>query len=321
MRGLLGTPKVTYIGYSYGTWLGTWFGATFGQNIDRMILDSALDTTMDTLEGGWDLQPIARDRQFHDAVIPYYTRYVATSLKDPEHSRLLDVFPTTDAEMKQAVLRGGEAVIRASRTLHQRATRFVHTLERGPFYTGREPTVHEGLPQGLGRGVVYRTLYSADLMHHEAIVSIMRECIGAGEVARVYDDVPLRLLIADDECAIVVLPQPTPEGDPLVAHDVDGLLVEEPGFLESLTRLFDSYWTRGVPVPFMDPSAGDDDGPGGEVAAIVSMLSLGMTDATMARALGVSERTVHRRISALMDSVGVHSRFQLGMELTRSGRI
>lgn len=82
VRGLLGIPKITYIGYSYGTWLGTWYGTLFGQNIDRMILDSSLDGTDTTLEAGWDLQPVARDRQFRDGMVPYTARAFADDTTD-----------------------------------------------------------------------------------------------------------------------------------------------------------------------------------------------------------------------------------------------
>ncbi|NUS62020.1 MAG: AsnC family transcriptional regulator [Saccharothrix sp.] len=39
----------------------------------------------------------------------------------------------------------------------------------------------------------------------------------------------------------------------------------------------------------------------------------GATDRAIARELGVSERTVHRRIARLQALLGAHSRFQLGV--------
>ncbi|MBT2897202.1 alpha/beta hydrolase [Streptomyces sp. McG3] len=75
IRVLLGQAKTSYIGYSYGTWLGTWYAATFPSKTHRMLLDSATDTTSGSLQRTWDLQPIARERQFQDALLAYIARH------------------------------------------------------------------------------------------------------------------------------------------------------------------------------------------------------------------------------------------------------
>ncbi|MDN5726838.1 MAG: alpha/beta fold hydrolase, partial [Propionibacteriales bacterium] len=65
IRSLLKAPKLSYVGYSYGTWLGAWYEKVFGTTYgDKFVLDSAIDATQPTLESTWNLQPIARDRQF-----------------------------------------------------------------------------------------------------------------------------------------------------------------------------------------------------------------------------------------------------------------
>ncbi len=74
IRVLLGEKKMSYIGYSYGTWLGTWYAATFPSKAHRFLLDSAVDASQSTLENTWDLQPRTRDRQFQEAMLPYMAR-------------------------------------------------------------------------------------------------------------------------------------------------------------------------------------------------------------------------------------------------------
>jgi pimeloyl-ACP methyl ester carboxylesterase len=74
IRVLLGEKKMSYIGYSYGTWLGTWYAATFPGKAHRFLLDSAVDAAQPTLEKTWDLQPRSRDRQFQEALLPYMAR-------------------------------------------------------------------------------------------------------------------------------------------------------------------------------------------------------------------------------------------------------
>lgn len=216
------------------------------------------------------------------------------------------------------VLRGGEAVGRAAADLQSQARSFIHTLERGPFWGGANVTVGESQADTMARGVAYRTIYQADLLNTPRILDIIRESIALGEEARSYDGVPIRLMIADDSRALLVLPQPLSETEPLLAVEVDGLLVEQPNFVEALTRLFDSFWSHGVPLTMLTPDGVSSDGAAS--ADIIAMLSLGMTDASIARALKVSERTVLRRVSALLEGAGVRTRFQLGLSVARSER-
>lgn len=52
---------------------------------------------------------------------------------------------------------------------------------------------------------------------------------------------------------------------------------------------------------------------------IVSLLYVGLTDAAIARQLGMGHRTVQRRLQSLMVEVGAATRFQLGWRAARSG--
>lgn len=112
VRGLLDIPSITYIGYSYGTWLGTWYGTLFGPRIDRMILDSSINGLDETLQPAWDLQPIARNRQFVDAMIPYATRENQRLLEQGEPGvEILEKLPTDPAELERLYFAGQQAYI------------------------------------------------------------------------------------------------------------------------------------------------------------------------------------------------------------------
>ncbi|GIJ46003.1 alpha/beta hydrolase [Virgisporangium aliadipatigenens] len=45
IRAALGEPKLSYLGYSYGTYLGAVYASLFPQRTDRIVLDSAVDPT------------------------------------------------------------------------------------------------------------------------------------------------------------------------------------------------------------------------------------------------------------------------------------
>jgi pimeloyl-ACP methyl ester carboxylesterase len=78
IRHLLGLETVTYMGYSYGTWLGTWYGALFAENIERMILDSATDSTQESIQTLYNAAHEGRDRQFRLHMMNWIARNDAT---------------------------------------------------------------------------------------------------------------------------------------------------------------------------------------------------------------------------------------------------
>ena len=52
---------------------------------------------------------------------------------------------------------------------------------------------------------------------------------------------------------------------------------------------------------------------------IISLLAAGASDLTIARQLGISQRTVERRIRTIMDELGATTRFQAGATAVRRG--
>ncbi|MBZ2197501.1 alpha/beta fold hydrolase [Occultella gossypii] len=78
IRHLLGLETVTYMGYSYGTWLGTWYGALFSDNIERMILDSATDSTQESIQTLYNAAHEGRDRQFRLHMMNWIARNDST---------------------------------------------------------------------------------------------------------------------------------------------------------------------------------------------------------------------------------------------------
>ena len=80
------------------------------------------------------------------------------------------------------------------------------------------------------------------------------------------------------------------------------------------TAYFDLAWRHAVPAPSLNGrEAGGDP-------KLVELLELGMKDEAIARHLGVSLRTVRRRVAHLMAANGVDTRFQLGWALARRRR-
>jgi pimeloyl-ACP methyl ester carboxylesterase len=49
IRIALGEPKLTYLGYSYGTYLGTWYAEQFPRRVRALVLDGPVDPALDAL--------------------------------------------------------------------------------------------------------------------------------------------------------------------------------------------------------------------------------------------------------------------------------
>jgi DNA-binding NarL/FixJ family response regulator len=71
---------------------------------------------------------------------------------------------------------------------------------------------------------------------------------------------------------------------------------------------------RAVAVPGDVPRP-----PTHEEAQLLDLLRQGLKDRAIARALGIGERTVQRRLSRLMATLGAKTRFQAAINAVRRG--
>jgi DNA-binding NarL/FixJ family response regulator len=85
----------------------------------------------------------------------------------------------------------------------------------------------------------------------------------------------------------------------------------------ALVALHDHLWSLGSPL---QRGTGRTAGERRD-QTILALLGAGASDATIARQTGVSQRTVERRVRALMDQLGAGTRFQAGVQAARRGLI
>ncbi|SDT77168.1 helix-turn-helix domain-containing protein [Actinoplanes derwentensis] len=157
----------------------------------------------------------------------------------------------------------------------------------------------------LARGVRYRAIYERDLLDRPGELESILESVAAGEEARTLPTLPVRLAIADRELAIcpLVPDESRGVGEPTAA------LIRSSELLDALVALFESYWERATPLGAQGPPAVD--------TLLLSLVVAGMPDKSIATHLGVSKRTVQRRIDRLMDQAGVDSRTGLAYQAAR----
>ena len=167
----------------------------------------------------------------------------------------------------------------------------------------------------VARGVSYRVVLERALLDEDpSMARELERATSAGQELRIADSVPLKLLIADRELAL--LPIAGSNG----AAAVGALLVRPSALLDALVALFDMVWRRAAPITMTAESPVDEFAVGAvdDVdARILGLLAAGLTDQAVAVRLGLSLRTVQRRVHYLMELAGARTRLQLGLQLGR----
>lgn len=85
-------------------------------------------------------------------------------------------------------------------------------------------------------------------------------------------------------------------------------LSRRPSIVAPLQRVFDDHWASALPWDSFTRGAAD----------ILELMSAGWTDARIAQTMGLSLRTVSRRVADAMAAAGVTSRFELGLRYAQA---
>lgn len=174
--------------------------------------------------------------------------------------------------------------------------------------------VLSGFFEAMERGVSSRGIYGVSVLEDSVGLTAVHQCIAAGAQARVFINVPVNLLLCDDKCAMFSVPGQGGDRRALV-------VIHESGLLDSLIGLFEVFWEMGVPLSAESLIVDALEAPGAEEQQLLTYLAAGLTDEAIARDLGVSPRTLGRRIARLEEVLGVRSRFQLAVQASRRGWI
>ncbi len=164
-------------------------------------------------------------------------------------------------------------------------------------------TVDELVVEQLTTGRASRALYPVSVL--DELPARVRDRLEAGEQVRVLPDVGSRLVVFGTDAAVTTEHWGSPLGGRLV--------VRHAGIVRALRALFEALWARAVVPPGL--GAEHDDGR----RQLLALMRQGAIDQQIARATGVSLRTVRRRIAAVMDELGATSRFGAGVEAARRG--
>ncbi|MFF5301014.1 helix-turn-helix transcriptional regulator [Streptomyces sp. NPDC013161] len=222
------------------------------------------------------------------------TAYEAGLLRE-EPSRLIEVA-------------SGEGAIAARlEEMYARAEHEVCLFDTPPYLAPPAPQV-DLQADLLKRGIVSRGIYAATALEDTNALSRAWNMVELGEQARVLPSVPLKLLVVDGRRALL----------PLTSSEAGGycaVVVWHSAVTEALQKLFELAWQQATPLgrPAGNGELSEDE------QALTRLLAAGLKDEAVARHLGVSLRTLRRRVSDLQERLGAASRFQLGLRAAQRG--
>jgi hypothetical protein len=154
-----------------------------------------------------------------------------------------------------------------------------------------------------------RVIYPARAL--EEAPDAVRRRAELGEHVRILADVPGRLAVLGD--AAVMRERFTGASDRV-------LIVRQPALVDALRALFEELWQRALAVPGLE-SEREEAARATNRRLLLEQLARGAKDEQIARALGLSLRTVRRRVADVLEDLGADSRFQAGVEAVRRGWI
>ncbi|MDX2702495.1 helix-turn-helix transcriptional regulator [Streptomyces sp. PA03-6a] len=192
--------------------------------------------------------------------------------------------------------------------LQREARKEVLTFVRPPYVAAAGNVVQK---ERLTAGVEYRSLYETTALVYPGAAD-MPGFVEPGELARAAPTVPMKLMIVDAERALL----PLSGGRDRSVVSSAGLLLLHPSVLvDALLELFEDRWLRGTPLrmPSLGETEEDPEFPGSPELdeQLLSLLMSGLPDKAIASQLGISLRTLQRRIRSLMESTGTANRTQL----------
>jgi DNA-binding CsgD family transcriptional regulator/sugar-specific transcriptional regulator TrmB len=163
--------------------------------------------------------------------------------------------------------------------------------------------------EALARGVHMRTLFQHTARKHWPTAQYAARTSAAGAQNRTTGVLPSRMVITDNDSAVLpVDPKNTAAGV---------VVVRDPAVLSFLRRLFDHHWERGLDFTAEEQENGLE--PTQLERDVLLLLAAGKKNEVIAHKLDISPRSVSRIVANLMERLGATSRFQAGVRAAMNG--
>lgn len=130
----------------------------------------------------------------------------------------------------------------------------------------------------------------------------------AGTQVRLIPRVALGATVVDGEVAVIDITNHDPSGH-------GSLIIRHQPLVSALSELVETTFAAAEVPPTTTETSRSRYGT--REAQTLALLAAGASDSTIARQLGVSQRTIERHIRHIMDDLGAATRFQAGVQAER----
>ncbi|GLW30920.1 winged helix-turn-helix domain-containing protein [Actinoplanes regularis] len=210
------------------------------------------------------------------------------------------------------VVTGVEAIRHRFAQVQHAARHEVRSFVTSPF-VAVPPGANPVESQQVAQGVRYRVVIDRPALAEPGVVAETLDSLRQGVEVRVVESLPIKLMLADAELALVPLTA-------VPGEEPGAVLLHRAGLLTAMDALFEIVWRHAHPldVATLDGATAEEsqdteaDTPTALDRKILALLLAGLTDQAVATQLDLSLRTLQRRLRHLMDLAGVQSRMQLG---------
>lgn len=208
------------------------------------------------------------------------------------------------------VIEGRENIMGLYRRLVASATHTMRYFSRPPYFSDNpEDDVQQA--QRMSEGVAFHVVYDGETLERPESLAAVRRNVARGERARVTGELPMEMMIVDDDRALIPIDLETLESAYLIGRS---------SLLVALIALFETTWRHAMPLHAAVRVESDEDATTEkDRQLLLTLLAAGLTDKAIQRRLGLSPRTLQRRIQDLYAELGAQTRFQAGVTARHRG--
>jgi DNA-binding CsgD family transcriptional regulator len=235
----------------------------------------------------------------HELAQLYFAARSSSAMPEGGSIRILQSLDEVAAATAEIIASGNE-LVRTFRSLTPRTEQVIDS----PLPAHESPSVG-----AAGQVLEMRTVYDSAVLDLPGVLAILAARERGGESFRFTTSVPFSAVVVDEDAAVVDVSGFDPSGR-------GSVLVRTRPLVGALRSLADHFWDIGSPL-----ERGTGSAPSARDQTILALLAAGAPDATIARQTGVSQRTVERRVRALMDQLAAGTRFQAGVQAARRGMV
>jgi DNA-binding CsgD family transcriptional regulator len=186
--------------------------------------------------------------------------------------------------------------------------RSANRLLRGTITGGETRSIDEAVlsppAEAIDAGIEFRMIYDAAHASTSWGMAGIERSVQAGEQSRLRQVVPVRMMHVDDVIALVTISQN------------EAILVRSQPLLEMLAQWFDHLWDDPATTLVGEPATGNMSPIR---RTVLCLLVSGLTDEAIAHRTNTSVRTIRRHVKAILDDLGVDTRFAAGAAAAKRG--